>query len=104
MPRLLNVRGDITEAFHFSQHDESFAVQTSQDVEPYLNANAKDRSHNAENWQGEMHKVASIPFTVIQQWRNELGDDPLAARNRNWFIAKLNSNEFNMLRTKEGRI
>lgn len=104
MPRLLNQRGGITESFLFCPHDETFAVKTSEDVEPLLKHNAEKRAATPEHWRGDLHHVASIPVTVIEQWRKELGDDPLATRNRNWFVAKLNSSDFAGLRTKAGRL
>jgi len=54
--------------------------------------------------------MASIPPIVIVQWTEELkkhGADcinPLDAKNRKFLLAKLNSPEWNKLRTKQGVI
>ena len=94
---------DITQTYH-GNNDGTFTIQSSQDVQPYLDNNARVRSVNNKSWKGDLHEVASIPTIVWDGWWRELGDDPGAKRNKAWLIAKLNSNEFAMLRTKEGKI
>ena len=106
MSKPLSQDGDVSEVHHYSQSDDQTIIQTGQDVAPDLDRNAEERNQKGggENWKRDFHKVASIPLVVIEQWTKELGDNPLAKHNRKWFIAKLNSNEFLKLRTKEGRI
>lgn len=78
-----------------------------QDVEPILERNAKKRAEN-RGWSGEWHEVAEIPMVTVQAWLNEWGvtwrqfvtDAHIKAR----VLARLNSNEYLKLRTKEGRI
>lgn len=103
MSKLLSQDGDMGAIHHYSNSEDQTIVQTVQDVEPYLRKNAQERS-NGDGWKGDLHKVASIPMVVIEKWQNELGDNPLAKRNRKWLIAKLNNNDYLKLRTKEGRI
>jgi hypothetical protein len=79
-------------------------VNQVQDVEPLLDANQREIASATTNFKGDLHKVASIPLIIIEQWYKELGDNPLDKRNRKWLIAKLNSNEFIKLRTKHGRV
>ena len=106
MSKHLSQNGDVSEVHHYSQADDQTIIQTVQNVSPYLDRNAEERNQKGggENWKGDFHKVASIPLVVIEQWTKELGDNPLSKRNRKWLVAKLNSNEFLKLRTKEGRI
>ena len=93
----------LTQEYH-SNTDGTFTIKTYQDVSSYLNQNAEARGNANEGWKGEMHEVASIPPLVWHTWWKEFGGDPMAQHNRKRLIAKLNSNEFKGLRTKEGRI
>ena len=93
----------ITEIYH-GNGDGTFTIETKQDVDPFLKDNAINRSAASTGWKGEMHEVASIPPIVWHMWWKELGSDPGARHNRAWLAAKLNSNEFVKLRTKEGRM
>ncbi len=100
--------GDVTEIYHKDPHDDKFHVQIVQDVSQYLRVNQHER-HQTERGtpysnKSAFHKVASIPEVVIAQWWKELGSNPLAKENRRWLVAKLNSNEFKKLRTREGQI
>lgn len=87
-----------------SNSDGTFTIRTYQDVSSYLRQNAEARAMSSEGWKGELHEVASIPPLVWHMWWKELGSDPGARHNRKWLAAKLNSNEFLKLRTKEGRM
>lgn len=95
---------DISTIYHSNPGGENFTIQTYQDVSTYLKANAEARKNASNGWKGELHEVASIPQNVWNMWWRELGDNPGHPRNRNWLAAKLNSNEFLKLRTKEGRM
>lgn len=78
-----------------------------QDVEPILDRNARKRSENT-SWKGEWHEVAEVPVVTLMSWLSEWGvtyrqfltDEHIKAK----VLARLNSNEFLKLRTKEGRI
>lgn len=104
MKRLLDVGGGVTEIYHKDAHDNKFHIQKVQDVTPYLAQNAVERSNQTSGWKADMHKVASIPLVLVEQWWKELGSNPLDKKNRGWLIAKLNSSEFQALRTKDGVI
>ena len=100
----------ITETFHKDAMTGIIKVNKSQDTQPTLDSNKMNRSHASTGWKEQFHKVASIPPIVIEIWREELkamggvDPNPLAASNKQWFIAKLNSSDFQKLRTKEGVI
>jgi len=107
MKRILSSDGDVTEIYHKDAHDEGkFHIQLVQDVQQYIRANKEqfNVTEKGTSWKGDMHKVASIPESVLADWWNELGANPLAKENRGWLIAKLNSNEFRALRTRAGQI
>ena len=89
---------------YHSNPDGTFTIKTSQDVSGLLNNNAEDRSAAGKGFSREMYKMASIPLNLWHQWWSELGSDPGARQNQKWLKAKLNSNEFIKLRTKEGRM
>lgn len=100
--RLLSVDGDMYTTYH--EEDGKSVVQTHQDLTGYIERNKRLSNEASENWKGDMHLVADIPLSVIAIWRRELGDNPLAKRNRKWLFKKLNDPEFSLLRTKRGRI
>lgn len=84
-----------------------FAIQ--QDVAPVLERNKRMVTHNdGYSKSREFRRVASIPYSIMYKWLNEEGwwaldadKDPDVAKK---LAAKLNSNEFEHLRTAEGRV
>ncbi len=94
----------IKETFH--KEGGKIVIAKSQDVESMLSMNKIDRN-NALGWKGGMHKVASVPLIVADQWREELkaqgrNPNPFCNENRLFLTAKLNNSDFQKLRTKEG--
>ncbi len=88
---------------------DKIIVQRTQDTQPLLDLNKQERANESGNFKGDLHKVASIPLIVVEQWVTELkqaGRDPrpFCKENRKWLIAKLNSPEFSALRTKSGNV
>lgn len=95
----------LTEIFHKDPGSDKFTIQTVQNVGPVLEHNKKLLNNDTGNYRnGNFHHIASVPHVVIEQWRKELGDDPLAKRNRKWFIAKLNDRDNKFMRTKGGTL
>ncbi len=90
--------------------DGKIEVYQTQDVKPFLEHNKKFEDATGQGFKGDWHRMASIPPIVIVQWTEELkkhGADcinPLDAKNRKFLLAKLNSPEWNKLRTKQGVI
>jgi len=101
--RTLDCSDGIVEQFK-KNPDGTFSIRRVQDVEPVLDDNQRESLSAPSGWKGDLHKVASIPLIIVEQWWKELGSDPFNKANRQWLIAKLNSSEFGKLRTKEGRI
>lgn len=88
-------------------------VVRSQDVAPYLKANAQERNSHSD-WRpyakrrgerSELRHVAEIPNIVVEQWLKEgidvFSQDPAMQRRVRW---KLDSNEFKYLRTMPGKM
>jgi hypothetical protein len=87
-------------------------VVRSQDVAPYLRANAQERNSHSD-WRpyasrkgaGNLRKVADIPNIVVEQWRKEgidvFSQDPAMQRK---VRMKLDSNEYRYLRTMPGKM
>lgn len=100
----------ITETFHKDEMTGKFAIKKTQDVDAIFKANMEEQNAIGNNtWKGDMHKVASIPLVIWEQWSNELKEqgkhqDPGHNSNRAFLIAKLNNRDFLKLRTKQGRI
>ncbi len=86
-------------------------VTKTQDVDPIFSANTAEKNAIWNNtWKGDMHKVASIPWVIAEQWQNELkamgapNTSPFHGSNRSFLIAKLNDYNYSKLRTKSGRV
>lgn len=100
----------ITETYFKDYSTGEVKINRSQNTGIVTDLNTRERNAASSNWGGDMHKVATVPLIVIEQWREELkrkgydNPDPLAACNRDWFLARLNHRDFKMLRTKEGMI
>ncbi len=104
MKRLLDQHGDIKEVFHYDHTEGKAIIQTVQDISTYLRTNRVERNTAREGWKGDVHKVASVPKVIVQQWNKELGDYCLKPEYRQWLIAKLNDYNNSNFRTKAGRI
>lgn len=97
----------ITETFE--KDGDKIHIKQSMDLQPFIDSNHQGRRDN-KGWQGEWHKVASIPPLVIEMWNQELKEhghtdcNCLSKENKVWFMAKLNNSDFIKLRTKEGKV
>lgn len=80
--------------------DGSQTFRTDYAVDDVLEANAEMRSNATNNWNGDWHKVASVPIGLYH--------DKLAEASRqsdDAFIRKfLNDSDVSKFRTKEGRV
>lgn len=82
-------------------------VTRTQDTQEILDYNHQQRSNSESGFRhGNFHKVASIPLILIEQWNKELKQqgrigDIFHKENRSVLIAKINSNQYHKLRTKE---
>jgi len=101
---LFGVNGDVISTLHHDDVTDTTTIQRSQDVEPYLDANRQERdSHGEFTKMGDgLQKIASIPLIIIDQWRKEIGGDPLHVSNRGWLMKRLMSPEWSKLRTRAG--
>lgn len=102
--RILDINGDIIETMHYDEMTGNITLQRDQDVSGYLNQAQKERSNQVEGWKGDLHKVATIPLTLIEQWNKELGCNILQKENRHLLMLKINDRNYNKLRTKEGKV
>lgn len=101
---LVDRHGDMIETIKLVDDGKRVVRKLTQDVEPYFEANARERSETAGGWKGELHKVASIPLVVFEQMCKEAGCNLLKPENKGKLIAMLNNKDYLKLRTKEGRI
>jgi hypothetical protein len=96
----------------FQQYEGKNIIHKYQNTDAIFDANRQElNSHSSGNsWQGDMHKVASIPLVVVDMWREELkaqgahNCNPLHNENKTFLIAKINSTQWSKLRTKQGQI
>lgn len=85
--------------------DGTQTILSQQNSSPILENNKAMATHNdGYSPSREMRRVASIPFTVIQKWLQEEGWDAFDPNNAHKLAAKLNSNEYEYLRTAPGTV
>ena len=108
--RDLDLQTGIIETFHKDKMSGKITIHKEQDVAPFLQANQKEFNAQSGNFKGHWHKMATIPPIVLEMWREEMKakgfDDcnPLSVKNRKFLMSKLNSPDWNKLRTKQGII
>ena len=53
------------EFFSYDDTDDSFTIRTEQDVTALIEANKVLSNAAEETWRGDMHRVASIPLSLM---------------------------------------
>lgn len=88
-----------TQTFEYNADADTFTLHTAEDIEPLLEANQRGRTDAADNWRGDVHKVASLPLTVYHDlWERGIVSDDRAFRT--W----LNGPEGEVFRTRRGKV
>ena len=85
--------------FHYHDEDDSFSVETVQEVDDVLDENKREFNDAQTGWKGDMHKIASIPMSLYFQLKEKGILEDQAALKR-W----LNDPENRYFRTKPGRV
>ena len=104
MGKILDINGDMIETHHYDADTGRSIIETTQDVEPYLKQIEDEKKETVSGWKGDLHKVATIPLVLIEQWNQELKCNVLAKENRHLLMLKINDRNYQKLRTKEGRV
>lgn len=78
-------------------------VCRTQDVEPYLEANKRERNDFQAQRDAPMRKVAEIPNIVVEQWL-KMGVNIYDPNDNKKVQQLLNSNEWSYLRTSPGKM
>lgn len=106
----IDLQTGIIETFSKDKMTGEIHIKKEQDVTGFLQANQDERNNSTAGFKGDMHKMASIPPIVIEMWVEEMKrlgyrkPNPLIKENIKFLKAKLNSPEWNLLRTKQGVI
>lgn len=91
----------ITELFHYDGVDDTFTIETVQDVEPIIDLNRRlfNDAPETGRFKGDMKQVASIPLPLYYDLKAKgIIDDP--ARLKAW----LNDRDNQLFRTTPGRV
>jgi hypothetical protein len=88
--------------FHYDEMEDKLTVERVQDVEPIIEYNKALANDAPTNWRGDMHRVASIPFVIIEKHKNETGVDLM--KDEVALRRFLNDPDNRMFRTKLGRL
>lgn len=84
--------------------DDTFVVETVQDVEPILDWNQRARNaSDGYNSDRSMKHIARIPVIVAKMWRTMYGVDVLNPAHADKVRALLNDSEWSKLRTSDGQ-
>jgi len=97
--KLTTVNTDVT------QEGDEYVIKRSQDVSGILEDNKEAfNNYSANTKEGGMgRRIASVPFVIVEQWLKE-GINVMnpSENDRVKMMAKLNSNEYQFLRTAPG--
>jgi len=100
--RLVSENAAIGQKQYWHDHDDgSVTIQTVQDVEDVAESNKQSFNQVDEraNWNGDMHKVASIPMAIFYDLKRKgILDDPAAMKK--W----LNDSDNRVFRTRPGTV
>lgn len=98
---------DETGIAHYRRNngDGTTSYLAVQDNDPILDANKAMATHNdGYSSTRELRRVASIPMQLLYHWMQTEGWDPFDPANQHKLAQKLNSNEFQYLRTAPGHL
>lgn len=101
---LIDQHGDTITYTKYDDMTGKMVKKRVQDLDPYFKSNAQDRANDTGGWQGDMHKVASIPLVVYEEMCRVAGCNLMKKENHKLFVAMLNDPEWMKIRTKAGRI
>jgi len=101
--QIFGINGDVIRTFEHDDLTDTTTIGSFQDVAPYLDQNKEELKNETAGHGDGLQKVASIPLIIIEQWRKELGSDPLHLSNRGWLMKRLQDPAYSSLRTKSGR-
>jgi len=100
--RLVSENAAIGQKQYWHDHDDgSVTIQTVQNVEDVAESNKQSFNQVDEraNWNGDMHKVASIPMAIFYDLKRKgILDDPAAMKK--W----LNDSDNRVFRTRPGQV
>lgn len=98
---------DETGIAHYRRNngDGTVSYRAVQDNDPILDRNKAEATHNdGYSLTRELRRVARIPMQLLYHWMATEGWDPFDPANSHKLAQKLNSNEFEFLRTAPGRL
>jgi hypothetical protein len=85
--------------------DGALVVHRTSDVEANLEINKSLYTLNdGYSPSRELRRAASIPMSIVEKWKNELGVDVFDPNHREAVRRLLNSSEYMYLRTAPGRL
>ena len=87
------------EYFHYDDDSDTFTIETQQDVSGLVDANRQLYNDSSSNWNGDVHRVASIPMNVYMDLQRRGILDDQAAFKR-W----LNNPDNRYFRTRPGKV
>jgi hypothetical protein len=86
--------------------DNTFVVQSTQDVQSVLDANKEDQTFNPTGYSSsrDLKHIARIPAIVYELWLNKYGVDALNPDHKDAVRKLLNDRDWLFLRTGGGQI
>lgn len=91
--------------FHYDHTDDTFGIETEQDVSGIIEANKADANALAGRRMGSQMHVARIPTAIYAEWEREWNAKGLSEEERQKDLArKLDDPDNRMFRTHDARL
>jgi hypothetical protein len=107
MSKLLGIDRDEGVETRYHKTSDGLVIERVQDVEPILEANKAQFNQHSDAprrfGSKTMHKVATIPNVVIEQWMKE-GVNIFDRNHAEAVLRKINDPQYMYLRTRPGRL
>lgn len=86
--------------------EDLIVVKTTQDIEPYLEANKRRLNDNPSGTKkgSDLKLVGSIPLVIVHKWLVEEGLDIFNPDHEKAIMRKLNDPDYRYLRTSTGLV
>lgn len=104
--RLLNAYGGVLTWFQKDPITGAVTISYSQDCEPIIRDNiiSQNSGHDGYSKSRDLRRVANIPNGLLLKWKLEEGIDIFNPNHRQAIKRKLNSSDYQFLRTSLGII
>lgn len=97
---------ELKTTLEFDHNTGLHTLRHTQDVTSILDANKRAQADSIGQKWGEIAKVASIPYSVVLEWKQKYGINAMAPspEDKIRMVALLNDPDYAYLRTRGGKL